>query len=286
MSSQRIHLLIFVLGVATLTVQSIVLHRRGVAQLGSTSTLTNDATAASTRNGIEAKPSESTSQTANAGAAADYEPMKRPERLRVLAAHSAFQLIQPQSLELKEVVRDLLELTPEQANVLQDGISTLLDDVRAEELKNAYVRVKSDGSQEVVVAPFDRGPLLRKFRETLAPTIGSDEADFCAREALYDSTLAVGNKEVRIYTLRGPSKTETMAAMSGYEQSAQYAERMKDRERLMISRGVYNRNSLHKPEWEGEAGPPFGGVLPSTTDYGPRYRHLQEAMARLPRKTE
>ena len=274
MSIRRIHVLIFVLGVATLTVQSIVLHRPGVAQPGSTSTPGNDATEASAL------------QTTNAGAAADYEPMKRPERLRVLAAHGAFQLLEPNSLELKEVVRDLLELTPEQANMLHDGISTLLDDVRAEELKNAYVRVKSDGSQEVIVAPFDRGPLLRKFRETLATTIGSDEADFCAREALYDNTLAVGNKEVRIYSLRGPSKGDLMFAKSGSGESAQYAERMKDRERLMISRSMYRRNSVQKPEWNGEAGPPYEGVLSNTTDYGPRYRHLQEAMARLPRKTE
>ena len=286
MSIRRIHVLIFVLGVATLTVQSVVLHRPGVAQPGSTSTPKNDATAASTRNGIEAKPSESALQTTNAGAVADYEPMKRPERLRVLAAHGAFQLLEPNSLELKEVARDLLELTPEQANMLQDGISTLLDDVRAGELKNAYVRVKSDGAQEVIVAPFDRGPLLRKFRETLATMIGSDEADFCAREALYDNTLAVGNKEVRIYSLRGPSKGDLMFAKIGSGESAQYAERMKDRERLMISRSMYRRNSVQKPEWNGEAGPPYEGVLSNNADYGPRYRHLQEAMARLPRKTE
>lgn len=286
MSTQRIYVLIFVLGVATLSVQSLVLHRRGAAQPGSTSAPKNHAAAASTRNGIEAKPSESTSQTANADAATDYEPMKRPERLRVLAAHPTFQLIKPQSLELTEVVCDLLELTPEQTNLLRDGISTLLDDVRAEELKNAYVRVKSDGSQEVVVPPFDRGPLLGKFREALASSIGSDEADFCAREAFHDTTLAVRNTEVRIYTRRGPSQIETMGAKSDPEESAQYLERMKDRERLMILRSMYRAKNLHKPEQEAVAGPPYESVLSDTGDYGPRYRHLQEAMARLPRKTE
>lgn len=275
MSSQRIYVLIFVLGVATLSVQSIVLDRRGVAQPGSTNAPNNHAAA------------ESTSQTANADAAADYEPMKRPERLRVLAAHPTFQLIKPQSLELTEVVCDLLELTPDQTNLLRDGISTLLDDVRAEELKNAYVRVKSDGSQEVVVPPFDRGPLLGKFRETLASTIGSDEADFCAREALYDTTLAVRNTEVRIYTRRGPTQNETMAAKNRPASLAQNLEHMKDRERLMILRSSYWAKNSHKPEQEAVAGAPLDErVLSMTGDYGPRYRHLQEAMARLPRKTE
>ena len=286
MSSRRIHVLIFVLGVATLTVQSIVLHRRGVAQPIPAGTAGNDTTPASTGHDPDAKRPESHSSTANAGAYPDYVPMKRPERLRVLASHSAFQLIDTQSLELKEIVRDLLELTPEQAKTLQDSVSSLLDDVRAEELKNAYVRVKSDGSQEVVVTPFDRGPLLEKFRASLASTLGSDVADFCAGEALFDRTLAVGNKEVRIYTLRGLTKTETMMAGSGDGDSARHFEQEKDRERLMVSRGVHHRNSLHKPEWEGEAGPPSEGTLSNTGDYGLRYRHLQEAMARLPRKTE
>lgn len=284
MTGRSINVLIFVLGVATLTVQSLVLHRRGVALPISPGAGSDDTTAAFTGDDIAANRPESHALTANAGTQPGYLPMKRPERLRVLASHSAFQLIEPRSLELKEIVGDLLELTPEQTKGAQDAISALLDEVRAEELKNAYVRVKSDGSQEVVVAPFDRGPLLRKFRETLASTIGSDAADFCAREALYDSTLAVGNKEVRIYTQRGLAKYEAVIPMEG--NMASYAERMKDRERLMISRGVHRRNSLHKPEWEGEAAPPSEGVLSNTADYGARYRHLQEAIARLPRKTQ
>lgn len=67
---------------------------------------------------------------------------------------------------------------------------------------------------------------------------------------------------------------------------ARDAELMKDRERLTISRGVHRRNRLHQPEWEGEAALPLESVLIDTGDDGPRYRHLREAMARLPRKTQ
>jgi hypothetical protein len=154
--SRQIHVLIFALGVTTLLVQSIVLHRRempaaesmgGSASSGASPESVGDA-GGGKRPGSHSEAPQSR--------AVEYLPMTAPQRCRALA-NVTFRLIDPKSLEVKDVVGELLGLNAEQAKELQFALFKLLDDVRVEEVKNAYVRVKSDGSQEVVVTPFDRG---------------------------------------------------------------------------------------------------------------------------------
>jgi hypothetical protein len=99
---------------------------------------------------------------------------------------------------------ELLTLTPSELN---PDLGAFLDRLRPAEKKHAFVLRGSGGSEQIVVEPFDRGPLIRKFRETVAGHLVQNVADFCAEQMLYDITLALGNWGCG--STRKPMKTGT-----------------------------------------------------------------------------
>ena len=191
-----------------------------------------------------------------------------PERWRIIAKGTSLPVVNPESLALGQGVIELLELNPTEVKGLNEDLGELVERVRTAEKKSAYVRVGVDGSEEIVVPPFDRGPLIKKFREKVEQDLGNNVADFCAEQMLYDSSLALGDAEVRLYI---EPKSETNG-----------------RDKLVISRGVHRRNTSGNPKWEGEAAPPLVTKTIAGKDFGLRYRHLDWLAKKnlLPRKRE
>lgn len=192
--------------------------------------------------------------------------VERPEQWQTIAKGTSLTLVNPGSLAVSEGVIQLLDLNPTEFKGLNEDLSQFVERVREAEKKKAYVLVGSDGSEQIVVPPFDRGPLIQQFREKVERELGKNVADFCAQQMLYDSALAVGNAEVRVYIEPG-------------EQG---------RDMLVISRGVHRRNSSGNPKWEGEAAPPLVTKTIAGKDFGIRYRHLHYMAQKglLPRKQE
>lgn len=189
---------------------------------------------------------------------------EKPEQWRTIAKGGYLQLVNPQSLTITRGVVALLDLTPSESKELNMDLESFIDRLRGAEKKHAYVLARSDGSEQIVVEPFDRGPLIRKFRETVAGHLSQNVADFCAEQMRYDATLALGNGEVRLHI-----ETDENG-----------------RDLMVLSRGVHRRNSTGDPKWEGDAAPPVVTRLPAQKDFGIRYRHLGSAVKTLPRKTD
>ena len=190
--------------------------------------------------------------------------VENPKQWRTIAKGAYLELVYPQSLTLNRGVIALLDLTPSEAKELNMDLESFIDRVRAAEKKHAYVLAGSDGSEQIVVEPFDRGPLIRKFRETVAAHLSQNVADFCAEQMLYDQALALGNGEVRLHL-----ETDENG-----------------RDLMVISRSVHRRNPTGDPKREGDAAPPMVTRMPAQKDFGIRYRHLATAVKTLPRKTE
>ena len=190
--------------------------------------------------------------------------VEKPEQWKTIAKGAYLQLVYPESLTFNQGVIALLDLTPSEAKELNMDLESFIDRLRAAEKKHAYVLAGSDGSEQIVVEPFDRGPLIRKFRETVAGHLSQNVADFCTEQMLYDQSLAPGNGEVRLYL-----ETDENG-----------------RNLMVISRGVHRRNPTGNPKWEGDAAPPVVSRMPAQKDFGIRYRHLGTAAKTLPRKTE
>jgi hypothetical protein len=185
--------------------------------------------------------------------------VEKPEQWRTIAKGASLQLLHPESLTLNRGVIALLDLTPSEGKELNMDLESLIDRLRAAERKHAYVLLGSDGSEQIVVESFDRRPLIRKFRETVAGHLSQNVADFCAEQMLNDRTLALGNGEVRLHL---------EADENG-------------RDMMVVSRG----NPAGDPTREGDAAPPLATRMPAQKDFGIRYRHLGTAAKTLPRKT-
>jgi hypothetical protein len=216
----------------------------------------------------EATTKEGTGKPAKAAPAPQRLVKENPEQWRSIGKGTSLSLVSPKSLALSEGAILLLDLNPTEVKAVNEQLAQLVERVREVEKKNAYVRVGADGSEEIVVPPFDRGPLLKKFRETVEKDLGKNVADFCAEQMLYDLSLALGNAEVRIYI---EPKNETNPA-----------------DMLVISRGVHRRNTSGNPKWDGEAAPPLVTKTIAGKDFGIRYRHLfyMANKGLLPRKPE
>jgi hypothetical protein len=203
---------------------------------------------------------------------ARLEPMRSvtetPERWRTIAKGTALPLVSPLSLALGEGVIGLLELNPTEVKGLNEDLAAFVELLRAAEKRNAYVQVGSDGSEELVVTSFDRGPLIKQFRKAVEQRLGKNVADFCAEQMLYDRCLALGNAEVRIFI-------EPKGGVRGHDM-------------LVVSRGVQRRNPSEKFKWEGDAAPPLTSKTIAGKDFGIRYRHLfyLANKGKLPRKQE
>jgi len=157
----------------------------------------------------------------------------------------------------------LLDLKEAEVALLNQELASLMERLKAAELAKAYTLVERDGSEKIVVAPFDRRPLLDTFRKAVESKLGENVADFCTEEMLFDSTMCVGGFEVRIYTERGGDGGET----------------------LVISRGVHRRGTSGDPKWEGDAAPPLVSKTGNLKTFDTRFGHLISAATTLPRKT-
>jgi hypothetical protein len=93
----------------------------------------------------------------------------------------------------------LLGLTPNQAHELNVSLAKFLQRLRAEEVKHAYVKVGTDGSEQIVVEPFERSDVIAALLVEVNDRLGSGITDFVKERLPYDFNLVVGNFEMRTY---------------------------------------------------------------------------------------
>ncbi len=177
--------------------------------------------------------------------------------------------IDSKGFSLNEATVALLELTPEQAKVLEASIRKLLDQLCVEELAHAYVSTNEKGDEQIVVPAFDRTQFIETLRADPASQLGTVIADFVNERLPYDDYLAVRNSEIRAYIEQGSDG--------------------KDRE-------VFERTASSRVH-EGQV-PGFAekvrtsGVTKFRTlsflkdEFNFRTRHLWDAKDRLPRREE
>ncbi len=188
--------------------------------------------------------------------------VEKPDKWRAITKGTYLPLVNRASLTLNQGIIDLLELTPTEWKEINGELETLIDNVRTVELEKAYVRVKSDGSEEIVVAPFDRKPMIDKFRATVASQLGNNVADFLAEQVLYDAPLALGNAEVSIGTEKW----------------------IDGKEKQVIHCTVRRKKPSDDPNLQGQAALLWTTTMVAEKDLGLRFRHLSTAATTLPRK--
>jgi hypothetical protein len=107
--------------------------------------------------------------------------------------------VDSKSMALNDAVVALLEITPAETELLNAARGHFIDKLRTLEIENAHVLEKKDGSEVIVVSPFDRRPLLNEFRASVAAKLGNEIAKLCADMMQYDATLALENAEMRVH---------------------------------------------------------------------------------------
>ena len=120
-------------------------------------------------------------------------------RWESIAKQTRLQMVSSSTLSLTPAVAALLELQPEETEVLNGELRSFIGRLKAAELEHAYVLVREDGSEQIVVAPFDRNPVIKTFRDAVAAKSGDNVANFLAEQMRYDSTLATEKAEIRFY---------------------------------------------------------------------------------------
>ena len=120
---------------------------------------------------------------------------------KALAEKLHVQLVSSESgrLAVNESTIAVLGLSPNQAHELNVSLAKFFDQLRAEEVKHAYVKVGADGSEEIVVPPFDRKELIDALTTELNESLGPAITDFVNERLPYDWNLAAANPEMRAY---------------------------------------------------------------------------------------
>lgn len=192
------------------------------------------------------------------------------KRLRSFARNSNLQLIDSQSLLLSKAVIDLLELTPQQAQGINDSFRMFLERLRSNELIHAYVSVSANGNEEIVVSPFDRSALVMLLRNEISSKAGADVGAFFAEQLAFDGTLAVVNAEMRVAVETGSDGAD----------------------RVTFKRKIQNPQAPDEKTPYTVGGVRFAATNTITTagllgsDIGPRLKHLFAAEKNLPRRAE
>lgn len=190
---------------------------------------------------------------------------KNLERWEAIARASRPSLLSGPTLSLRPAIISLLELTPSQVNDINSEIKSWMARLQAEEVKHGYVLVKKDGSEWVVVAPFDRGPLLTEFQTAVAARNGHEIGKFLSGQMQFDSNCAVENREMSVHIEKGSDGNELIVFR-----------------RETKSRDPRNGPGQYRP---GEVGLWVDKYHPGE-GYAVRYQHLLDAAGSLPRQTE
>jgi hypothetical protein len=191
------------------------------------------------------------------------------EKLKSIARHSHLQFLDSGSLQLKPALVELANLTDEQAAALNGITQDFLAQLRSAEIEHAFVRVRPDGSEEIVVSPFSRDVLLQRLRDNISLRLGSRMADFSHTQIRYDSTLAVENAEMRLYIKDVKDGTPHVVF-----------------ERKVRRREADERSTQKRGEPRALTAVTFIDENPVGPEFDLRYRHLFLAEKSLPRGTE
>jgi hypothetical protein len=127
------------------------------------------------------------------------------ESAKSIARNTRLNVVQADStgIRVNDAMATLLGLTSSQTQQLNEAVGTFITRLQAEELRYAYVTVNTDGSEEIVVPPFDRTKTIETLRAELSSHLSPQIAELVEERIRFDPTLAVGNREMRAYIETG-----------------------------------------------------------------------------------
>jgi len=150
-------------------------------------------------------PPEQFNQLSNSDASPPLlAPEKQIARWEAITASTKPLFLDIDHLTLNSAIATLLELSPTRVEAVNRRLATFIERLQNEEIKNAFILEKQDGSEEIVVAAFDRSSLLKTFRDSIADEFGEAVGDFMVGQMRYDPMLAVGMTEMRFFIERTP----------------------------------------------------------------------------------
>ncbi len=108
------------------------------------------------------------------------------------------QIVDPKDLSLSKMVSELLDLNSTQVEHVNGSLARFVERLRQEEVVHASIVMGPNGGEEIVIAAFDRGKLVRALRDEVSTSVDSDVASFIADQLAFDGTLAIANAETRV----------------------------------------------------------------------------------------
>jgi hypothetical protein len=165
-------------------------------------------------------------------------------------------------IRVNEAAAAIMGLSDAEVAKLNICLEQFIEALRSEELLRAYVAVKSDGSREIVVPPFERGPLIDRLRGDISETTNSDVAEFISENLRYDTKLAISGTEMRASIVKGEDGADLETFVRTFAVPEQ-------------SRGLPVKGPSH-----------LTTTRPLVNGFSFRLRHLFEAMERLPARSE
>lgn len=192
------------------------------------------------------------------------------QRLQSIARNTSLQVMDFKSLTASRALVELLGINATQVEMLNKSMKEFLRNIQQDELKHAYVAVKGDGNEEIVVGSFDRTQRITELRSKIAGEIGDEAAYVISEQLVYDRGLAVGHDEMRMHVETGEDGTE----------------------QVVFSQKALDRNATDptKPYMMGKVrmAPTFNLVIktPIGNPANERFKHLLEAVDSLPRRKQ
>lgn len=121
------------------------------------------------------------------------------------------QILDPGTLELSSEATEQLKLNHSQAKEVNRGIEVFKTNLFSQELSRAFVEVKANGDQEIVVPAFDRRPIHNALREHIAKYVAPELVSSIADLVAHDAELGASNTEIRVSFKTGADGRERLA---------------------------------------------------------------------------
>ena len=128
----------------------------------------------------------------------------------------------PDSLKVSSEAIDYLDLTPAQVTEVNRALETFTKDFFKQELSRAFVEVRANGDEEIVVPGFDRRGIHAALRSDVAKWAGPDLASSIADLISHDAELGAVNTELRVGIRKGSDGRDRLIYTRGVLESDAY----------------------------------------------------------------
>ncbi len=133
------------------------------------------------------------------------------QTFKSFARHTSLRVINPDTLGLAAPVVELLQLTPTQAQGVDQSVRRFIERLQSQELAHAYISVDADGNEEIVVSAFDKTPLINGLQNEVSKNVNPDVAALIAERIPFDYSLGVTNSQMRLSITTGDDEVERVS---------------------------------------------------------------------------